>query len=98
MLLKSNRTSGSMKILQAVSLYTFVGVIGAGINFFVMPVLSHYLLPADYGTLSLFNTYITILIPVVSLCAYSLLSVDYYKEKNRKVFGARFTSIQVIPF
>ncbi|MFL5774249.1 MAG: lipopolysaccharide biosynthesis protein [Flavisolibacter sp.] len=87
-----------MKILQAVSLYTLVGVIGAGINFFVMPVLSHYLLPADYGTLSLFNTYITILIPVVSLCAYSLLSVDYYKEKNRKIFGERFTSIQVIPF
>jgi O-antigen/teichoic acid export membrane protein len=98
MLLNSNRTSGSFKILKAVSLYTLVGVIGAGINFFVMPVLSHYLLPADYGTLSLFNTYITILIPVVSLCAYSLLSVDYYKEKDRKVFGARFTSIQFIPF
>jgi len=86
-----------MKFLKQVSLYTFVGFFGAGINFFVTPVLSHYLSPADYGLLSLFNTYITILIPLISMSAYSLLNVDYFKEKNKAVFASEFASIQVIP-
>lgn len=86
-----------MKFLKQLSLYTLVGVIGAGINFFIMPVLSHYLTPADYGLLSLFNTYVTILIPVVSVSAYSLLSVDYFKQTDKKIFASEFTSIQLIP-
>ena len=87
-----------MKLLKHLSIYTLVGVVGAGINFFVMPILSHYLLPADYGLLALFNTYITILIPLVSMTAYALLSVEFFKQKDKTVFASQFTSIQVIPF
>jgi O-antigen/teichoic acid export membrane protein len=87
-----------MAILKQLSIYTLVGIIGAGINFFVMPVLSHYLAPEDYGLLSLFNTYVTILIPIVSVSAYSLISVDYFKQKNKLIFARQFTSLQVIPF
>src|SRR5215467_15438094 len=86
-----------MKFIKQISLYTFVGLFGAAVNFFVMPVLSHYLSPADYGLLSLFNSYITILIPLFSLSAYSLLNVDYFKEKNKQVFSSEFTSLQIIP-
>jgi O-antigen/teichoic acid export membrane protein len=87
-----------MAFLKQLSVYTLVGIIGAGINFFVMPVLSHYLLPEDYGLLSLFNTYVTILIPIVSVSAYSLISVDFFKQKNKLIFARQFTSLQVIPF
>ena len=87
-----------MKFIKQISVYTLVGLFGAAVNFFVMPVLSHYLSPADYGLLSLFNTYVTILIPLVSLSAYSLLAVDYFKEKNKEIFASKFTSIQIIPF
>lgn len=86
-----------MKFLKQLSLYTLVGVISAGINFFIMPVLSHYLTPADYGLLSIFNTYVTILMPVVSVSAYSLLSVDYFKQNDKKAFASEFSSIQLIP-
>jgi O-antigen/teichoic acid export membrane protein len=86
-----------MKFIQQISLYTFVGFIGAGINFFIMPVLSHYLSPADYGLLSLFNTYVTILIPIVSLLANSILSIEYFKEKNKKTFSDKFASLQIVP-
>ena len=87
-----------MKYFKSVSLYTFAGFIGAGINFLIMPVLSHYLSPADYGLLALFNTYITILIPLVGLLANSILSIEYFKEKDEKVFADKFTSVQVVPF
>ncbi len=86
-----------MKFLKHLSLYTFVGLFGAAVNFFVMPVLSYYLSPADYGLLSLFNTYITILIPLASLSAYSLLSVEYFKEKDKQVFSSTFKSVYIIP-
>ena len=71
-----------MQFIKQISVYTFVGLFGAAINFFVMPVLSRYLLPADYGLLSLFNTYITILVPLISLSANNLLGIDYFKEKD----------------
>jgi O-antigen/teichoic acid export membrane protein len=87
-----------MKFLKQVSLYTLVGVISAGINFLMMPLLSRHLSPADYGLLSLFNTYVIILLPIVSISAYSLLSVEYFKQKNKKVFSSQFSSIQIIPF
>ena len=89
-----------MSFIKQISLYTFVGLFGAAINFFVMPVLSHHLSPADYGLLSLFQYLYnnTFFVPLVSLSAYSLLGVDYFKEKNKQVFASKFTSIQVIPF
>jgi O-antigen/teichoic acid export membrane protein len=86
-----------MKFLKQISFYTLVGLISAGINFFVMPILSHYLSPSDYGVLALFNTYVTILIPVLSVSAYSLLMVDFFKEKNKEIFATYFNSIQLIP-
>jgi len=86
-----------MKLTKQISLYTFVGLFGAAVNFFVMPVLSHYLSPADYGLLSLFNTYVTILVPLVSLSAYSLLNIEYFKERDRRLFASKFSSIHVIP-
>jgi len=86
-----------MKFLKQLSLYTLVGIISAGINFFVMPYLSHYLTPADYGKLSLINTYVTILIPLLSLCSNSILSVDYFKQKQRSIFAQQFSSVQLVP-
>lgn len=86
-----------LKLLKHLSLYTVVGFLNPAINFFLTPVLSYYLLPADYGILSLFTTYITLVIPIVSVVAYALLSVEYYKEKDKKVFASKFLSIQIIP-
>ena len=86
-----------LKFLKHLSLYTIVGFLNPAINFFLTPLLSHYLLPADYGLLSLFTTYIAFLIPLISMVAYALLSVEYYKEKDPAVFASKFLSIQLIP-
>jgi O-antigen/teichoic acid export membrane protein len=86
-----------MKFLKHLSLYTFVGVISAGINFFIMPVLTHYLSPADYGLLAICNTYVTILLPIVSISAYTLLSVEYFNQNNKEIYASQFSSIQLIP-
>ena len=87
-----------LKFLKHFSLYSLVGFLNPAINFFLAPLLSHYLLPADYGLLSLFTTYIAIIVPLISLVAYAMLSVEYYKEKDPSVFASKFLSIQLIPF
>ena len=86
-----------MKLIKQFSLYTFVGFFSAGINFFLMPYLSHYILPAEYGILSMINSLVTILIPLVGLVASGLIYVEYYKTKDREAFSSLFTSIQLIP-
>ena len=86
-----------MKSLRSLSLYTFVGFFGAGINFLVMPVLSHYLTPKDYGLISLINTYVTILIPLISLVAYSYITVEYFHIKDKKEFASLFSSVSLVP-
>ena len=86
-----------MKSLRSFSIYTFVGFFGAGINFLLMPVLSHYLTPTDYGLLALINTYVTIIIPLVSLVAYGYITVEYFHMEDKKKFASLFSSVAAIP-
>lgn len=85
-----------MKLFKLFSTYTLVTIITAGIPFFIMPLLTHYLSTTDYGNLSLFNTYITISIPFISLGTTGYLSVEYFK-KSKVRFQEIFSSIVRIP-
>jgi O-antigen/teichoic acid export membrane protein len=86
-----------MNSLGKISLYTIAGFLGAGINFIVMPILSHYINPTEYGILSLFNTYVTILIPLIGILAAGLIRVEYYRLENKEEFASLFSSIQLVP-
>ena len=61
-----------------------------------MPILTHHLTPYDYGQLSLFNTYVTILIPLISLCSTGLLGIEFFNHKEGE-FAQLFSSIARIP-
>lgn len=86
-----------MKFLKQFSLYTFVGFFNAGLSFLLMPYLSHYINPEGYGVLSMVNSLVTILIPLVSLTATGLIATEYYKMNEKQEFASLFSSIQVIP-
>jgi O-antigen/teichoic acid export membrane protein len=87
-----------VKLLKTFSLYTFVGFFNAGISFLVLPILTRYLSPADYGIIALINTYVTILMPILGLSTSSLIGVEYYNNKlSKKEFKVLFSSIRLIP-
>lgn len=86
-----------MKFLKSLSTYALVGFVGAGINFFLMPYLSHFLSPEDYGILSVFNSYVTLFVPIVGLVAAGLITVEYYQIKDKHEFASLFSSIQIVP-
>lgn len=74
-----------------------MGFLGAGINFLLMPYLSYHIDPAGYGILSMVNSFVTILIPLVGLTASGLIGVEYYRTKDKKEFASIFSSLQIIP-
>nr|HQV07191.1 oligosaccharide flippase family protein [Chitinophagaceae bacterium] len=88
-----------MKSLKQFSTYTLVGFIGAGVSFFLMPYLSHFLKPWEYGVLSMINSFVTILIPLIGLSVAGYAKVEYYKylKKDPKEFASIFSTVQVIP-
>jgi O-antigen/teichoic acid export membrane protein len=87
-----------VKLLKTFSLYTFVGFLNAGIGFLVLPLLTHYLTPGDYGIIALMNTYVQILIPVIGLSTSSYISVEYYnKNLPEGAFREIFSSVRAIP-
>src|SRR5687768_2757159 len=86
-----------MKLFKQFSFYTFIGFFNAGISFLLMPYLSHYIDPAGYGILSMVNSFVTILIPMIGLTATGLITVEYYQVKDKKEFASLFSSVQAIP-
>lgn len=87
-----------MKLFKTFSIYTVVGFLNAGIGFLLLPVLTHYLTPKDYGIISLVNTYVLILLPAVGLSTSSFITVEYYNPKITPIeFTRLFSSVRLIP-
>ncbi len=86
-----------MKFFNNVLVYTFVGFFGPGVNFLLMPVLSHYLSPSDYGIAVLLSTYVAFLAPLMSFMAHGLIPVSYFQITDKKEFASAFSSISFIP-
>lgn len=86
-----------MKLLRQISIYTIIGFLGAGINFLLLPYLSHFLSPKDYGILAMINSVVTILIPFTSIMAFSWINTEYFKIKDKQEFASLFTTVQLVP-
>lgn len=85
-----------MNLLKSFSKYTLISIITACVPFILMPVLIHFLSQSDYGIISLFNTYVSMLIPLLSLGASGLISIEYFNKKTSNLSSV-VSSILRIP-
>lgn len=86
------------KVIASLSTYTIVSLFGSLAGFILMPFLTHYLSTEDYGTLALFNTYVQLLIPFISISAFGLVNIEHFSKKiDREEFRSLFSSISLIP-
>lgn len=69
------------KTFQSFGLYTLSNVINSGIPFLLLPLLTNYLAPEEYGKLTNFNSLLTLLIPITSINFMTALQVVYVKDK-----------------
>lgn len=87
-----------IRSLKSFSVYTFVGFLNAGVGFLLLPVLTAYLTPADYGIVSLVNVYVSVLMPIVGLSTAGYITVEYYNPKlPKEQFSSLFSSVRLIP-
>ena len=86
----------SNKVLVNGSLFAFFSFVNQGIGFLLLILLANYILPAEYGQLSLFNTIVTFLGYFVALSTQGYLSVSYFK-KDSETFRNDVSAIMVLP-
>ena len=59
--------------------YSIINVLNASIPFILLPILTTYLSPSDYGTLSLFQLLMLISTPIILMNTQGLLTIEYSK-------------------
>jgi O-antigen/teichoic acid export membrane protein len=70
------------ELLRSSTVYTLSTVINTAIPFLMMPVLTRYLAPTDYGIVAMFAVLVGIINPFVGLSLHGAVSVRYFvKEK-----------------
>ena len=61
--------------------YAFSNVIGKAIPFLLLPIMTHYLTPADYGYVAMFMLVSTILEPIVAISLSGAVGVKYFDKE-----------------
>jgi O-antigen/teichoic acid export membrane protein len=77
--------------IKSLSVFTVANVINAAIPFLLLPVLTYYLSPADFGIISMFQVLLTILLPFAGYNAESSV-IRYYYEKEKYNYASFITN------
>lgn len=67
-------------MLKSFSVYAFTGIAAAAIPLVLLPVLTRYLSPFDYGVVAMFSTLTRFIVPLVSLGTPYAVSVEYFRS------------------
>ncbi|WP_418359189.1 lipopolysaccharide biosynthesis protein [Sphingobacterium detergens] len=66
-------------------IYTVSDGINKSIPFFILPILSHYLLPGDYGIVSNFGVLTGIIGLIINCSVDGAISVNFYKTESKEL-------------
>lgn len=65
--------------------YLIANIINASIPFFLLPVLTRYMSPAEYGQVAMYQVWITALGGLIGLSVHGAASVKYYDDEITRV-------------
>ncbi|MFL1010594.1 oligosaccharide flippase family protein [Flavisericum labens] len=86
----------SFNLFKTASIYVVVEFLNKSVPFILLPILTRYLTPSEYGTLSLFTVYIYILMIICSLGLTSSISVNFNQLHRTSVPVSNSTSFIII--
>lgn len=73
---------GSRKMIKTLGVYSIANVLNAGIPFLLLPFLTHYLTPEDYGLIAMFQVILSLSLPLTGLNVNGAISRQYFSEKH----------------
>ncbi|GGC84964.1 polysaccharide biosynthesis protein [Thalassobacillus devorans] len=68
-------------LMKSSSVYTLANMMNAAIPFFMLPILTRYLTPADYGIVSMFTVIIGFLIPLIGINIHGAINRQYFEKE-----------------
>lgn len=72
-------------LLKSSLIYTISDGINKSIPFFILPILSHFLLPADYGIVANFGVLTGIISLLITCSIDGAIAVNYYQMEQSKI-------------
>lgn len=85
-------------LLGAFSTFTLVGVLSSGARFLVLPLITVYIAPAEYGLIALFTTCAASLVPLVGLNVGGVVGVEYFRQDRKSPeFAGLLSSTLCLP-
>lgn len=67
------------KSVQSGGIFAFFSFLNQGLDFFLLIILSRYILPVSYGYLNLFYTAVSVVSYVICFCTSGIISVKFFK-------------------
>ncbi|MFO3729223.1 lipopolysaccharide biosynthesis protein [Butyricimonas muris] len=83
------------KLIKSFGIYTFAKVINSCIPLFMLPIMTKYLSPADYGIISMITTFAAFVLPFVSVNTDSAIVRKYY-DKNENILDYIGTCVSIV--
>lgn len=69
-------------LIKSSGIYTLANIINKSIPFFLLPVLTSYLTPTDYGIVSMFTVLLGIVLPFMGLNSNASISRKFYDDNK----------------
>ena len=94
----SLKTTIDLEIVRRIFVYLVSGSISALVAFLLLPVLTKYLTPYDYGIVETFTSLTTCLTGVILLGGNTILAKEYFdhEEPGRKILITRILALMCI--
>ena len=89
-----HKTKGNKTLVNG-GLFSIYSFLGRGISFLLLMLLANYIPPAEYGSLSLFNTVVSFVTIFMALNTEGYFTISYFK-KSEDDFKKNFTAIYII--
>lgn len=89
-----------MNLFRALSIYTMSSLLGRAVPFFLLPIMTKYLTPGEYGEVSIYIVLVTFLSTVMYWGAHVHIGIEYFKMAEsdyRKLLG-RLSLIPLLIF
>ena len=86
------------KLFKSTGLYTMSTIINAAIPFLLMPLLTRYLTPEDYGIVSMVNLLVSFISPFVGLNVHGAIARMYYERDRVDLSEYIFNCLLILIF
>ena len=73
---------GYSNLFRNSGIYIIGDIINSSIPFILLPVLTRYLTPADYGIIAMFQITVAILFPIMGLSIQGAITIKYFDDHS----------------